>query len=372
MSRDDSTIKKSFQKKKLLFAEDPAGDLSPRRTCGCHRDINMSLAHQPEVLIAGLSALAGLGLGYYFELAITAALLLVLAVVAYVMLSPPTHPMGGYGALGEGDTVRAFATWNARPPKLNRQLLSLRVDCDLSRAQVPTCPPQGTVLIDGASFKDEHGRTLLLRGVNLSGASKLPTSPASVTSTSTPARDSAFYDHRNVSFVGRPFPLEVADEHFARLRLWGLTFLRLLITWEAIEHGGPGVYGQEYLQYLLAVVRKAAAHGISVFIDPHMDTWSRFSGGDGAPGWTLEVAGFDLRTIHASGAASLHQEEEGGITMMAWPTNNLKLAAATMYTLFFAGACDACARQQRVRTGRGGAPALCRNPCRACVCVDVA
>ena len=190
--------------------------------------------------------------------------------------------------------------------------------------------------IDGTAFKDEHGRTLLLRGVNLSGASKLPKTPASVASTSTPAADSTLYDHRNVSFVGRPFPLESADEHFARLRLWGLTFLRLLVTWEAIEHGGPGVYDKEYLDYLLAIVRKAAAHGISVFIDPHMDTWSRFSGGDGAPGWTLEVAGFSLPKIHASGAASLHQEE-ASITMMAWPTNNLKLAAATMYTLFFAG-----------------------------------
>ena len=48
------------------------------------------------------------------------------------------------------------------------------------------------------------------------------------------------------------------------------------------------------------------------------------------------MAGFSLPAIHASGAASLHQEETS-ITMMAWPTNNLKLAAATMYTLFFAG-----------------------------------
>ena len=78
--------------------------------------------------------------------------------------------------------------------------------------------------------------------------------------------------------MGRPFPLDEADEHFGRLRLWGLTFLRLLVTWEAIEHSGPGIYDKEYLAYLLAIVRKAAAHGISVFIDPHMDTWARFCG----------------------------------------------------------------------------------------------
>ena len=37
-----------------------------------------------------------------------------------------------------------------------------------------------------------------------------------------------------VSFVGRPFPLDEADEHFKRLRAWGLTFLRFLVTWEVI------------------------------------------------------------------------------------------------------------------------------------------
>jgi hypothetical protein len=31
-------------------------------------------------------------------------------------------------------------------------------------------------------------------------------------------------DHASVTFVGRPFPLEEAHEHFCRLRRWGLTF----------------------------------------------------------------------------------------------------------------------------------------------------
>lgn len=35
----------------------------------------------------------------------------------------------------------------------------------------------------------------------------------------------AFFDkHEHVTFVGRPFPLEEAPDHFARLRRWGLTF----------------------------------------------------------------------------------------------------------------------------------------------------
>lgn len=30
--------------------------------------------------------------------------------------------------------------------------------------------------------------------------------------------------HEDVTFVNRPFPLDEAPEHFARLRRWGLTF----------------------------------------------------------------------------------------------------------------------------------------------------
>lgn len=188
------------------------------------------------------------------------------------------------------------------------------------------------IKIDKHQFKDEHGRTLILRGVNLGGSSKMPFSPNGAT-----WNKNGFYDHRHVSFVGRPFPLDEADEHFTRLRAWGFTFLRFLITWEAIEHAGPQIYDQDYLDYLHDVIKKAGEYGIDVFIDPHQDTWSRFSGGDGAPGWTLEAVGFDLTKVHAAGAAVLHQEHGDPFPRMIWPTNASKLACGTMFTLFFAG-----------------------------------
>jgi hypothetical protein len=188
------------------------------------------------------------------------------------------------------------------------------------------------IRIEGQHFKDEFGCTLILRGVNLGGSSKVPFRLDGAT-----WNKKGFYDHRNVSFVGCPFPLEEADEHFSRLRAWGFTFIRFLITWEAIEHAGPGIYDEAYIDYLYAVIKKAREYGIEVFIDPHQDVWSRFTGGDGAPGWTLEVAGFDLTRLHATGAAILHQEHGDPFPHMIWPTNYNKLAAGTMFTLFFAG-----------------------------------
>jgi hypothetical protein len=172
----------------------------------------------------------------------------------------------------------------------------------------------------------------MLRGVNLGGSSKLPLMPNGATHV-----QDGFFDHRNVSFVNRPFPLEEADEHFARLRAWGLTFLRFLVTWEAIEHSGPGIYDQAYLDYLRAVVTKAADYGITIFIDPHQDVWSRFSGGDGAPGWTFDLVGMDITRFQQTGAAFTHQIHGDPLPQMIWSTNTTKLAAATMFTLFFGG-----------------------------------
>jgi hypothetical protein len=185
---------------------------------------------------------------------------------------------------------------------------------------------------DSGQFKDEHGRTLMLRGVNLGGSSKVPFQPNGAT-----YRREGFFDHRNVSFVGRPFPLEQADEHFKRLREWGLMFLRFLVTWEAIEHAGPGIYDQAYLDYVYAVVKKAGEYGIQLFINPHQDVWSRFSGGDGAPGWTLEAVGFDMPQFAETGAAIVHAIHGDLLSRMIWPTNATKLASATMFTLFFGG-----------------------------------
>ena len=184
----------------------------------------------------------------------------------------------------------------------------------------------------GMYFTDEQGRYVLLRGVNLGGSTKVPFAP------DIPSHVyEGFFNHRDLSFVGRPFPLEEADEHFSRLQSWGFNCLRFLITWEAIEHQGPGIYDEEYLDYLYQVIQKAGEYGFKLFIDPHQDVWSRFTGGDGAPGWTLEAAGLDMTKFQATGAAIVHNTHGDPFPRMIWPTNYAKLAAATMFTLFFGG-----------------------------------
>lgn len=181
------------------------------------------------------------------------------------------------------------------------------------------------LLVDGAYIRDADGRIVMLRGCNLGGDSKIPFTPAG-----NPLQ-------QEVSFIGRPFPEAEADMHFSLLKNWGFTFLRFIFTWEAVEHDGPGIYDEGYLAYLRVILKKAEEYGIQVFMDPHQDVWSRWTGGDGAPAWTLEAVGFDLDAISASGSAITMQAEGKAYTPMCWSLNYLRYAAATMNTLFFGG-----------------------------------
>lgn len=185
----------------------------------------------------------------------------------------------------------------------------------------------------GEWFIDKDGRAMILNGINLGGSTKVPFSPLLESHT----KDNFYESADSVSFVGRPFPIEEADQHFERLSKWGYRFVRLLVTWEAIEHEGPGKYDMEYLAYLKKIVEKAGKHSINVFIDPHQDVWSRFSGGDGAPYWTFKMAGINPNKFSETGAAVIHNITGDPFPKMIWPSNYDKFASATMFTLFFGG-----------------------------------
>ena len=91
------------------------------------------------------------------------------------------------------------------------------------------------------------------------------------------------------------------------------------------------------------IVRKAGEYGIGVFIDPHQDVWSRFTGGSGAPRWTLERRA-SMLACSISRVPPLHQEWTGspesikvGNPRTSVGHNYGRLATATMFTLFFGG-----------------------------------
>lgn len=210
---------------------------------------------------------------------------------------------------------------------------------------ITSCLP---LKVENGQLVDAKGRPVLLKGINVDGAMKLPVKPfiPSYSGDSTNASD-LFFDGDNVSFVGRPFPLEEAEEHFRRIKLWGFNTIRYLVTWEALEHLGPNQYDEEFIDYtiqILHILHKVG--GMYVFFECHQDVWSRFCGGSGAPMWTLYAAGLQPTRISKSSAAILHSDAQFSEKLrselscypkMMWVSNYKRLALFTMFTLFFAG-----------------------------------
>lgn len=81
------------------------------------------------------------------------------------------------------------------------------------------------------------------------------------------------------------------------------------------------------------------SYGFYVFLDPHQDTWSRFSGGSGAPLWTLYALGLNPKNFVDTNAAIIQNlsDDPENFPKMIWPTNYYKMACQVAFTLFFAG-----------------------------------
>lgn len=94
------------------------------------------------------------------------------------------------------------------------------------------------------------------------------------------------------SYVNRPFQLEEAPEHWARLKSWGLTFsesladgavnehselttVRINVTWDAVEHAGPGQYDTEYLAYLRTLLESLRGTGLVAYVVSHVPGFAR-------------------------------------------------------------------------------------------------
>lgn len=188
--------------------------------------------------------------------------------------------------------------------------------------------------IEDANFRDPHGRQVVLRGINVAGDAKLPSTPEQPSHVG-----DDFFDGDNVKFHARPFTKDDAHTHFSRIRRYGFNTIRYVFTWEAIEAAGPGKYDEEFIQHTIEILRIAKSYGFFVFMDPHQDVWSRFTGGSGAPMWTIYACGLNPQSFAATEAAIVHNTypNPAELPKMIWSTNYWRLAAATIFTFFFAG-----------------------------------
>lgn len=116
--------------------------------------------------------------------------------------------------------------------------------------------------VESPRLVDTQGRTVLLRGVNLSNSNKFP-GPSG-------------------SFI----PDWIDETVFSDIASRGFNSVRFVMVWEAIEPQ-PGVYEDSYLEQVRRLVRLAASHGLYTVLDMHQDVFSRAYGGCGAPQWAL-------------------------------------------------------------------------------------
>lgn len=127
--------------------------------------------------------------------------------------------------------------------------------------------PSACLEVDYGVIRDEHQRAVVLRGINLDAGGKMPVQSKS----SFELPDADYWDGDNVSFVNRPFGLEDAPEHFERLKSFGFNTIRYVFTWEALEHAGPGIYDDDFIDYTIEMLKLLDKYGFYVFMDPHQD-----------------------------------------------------------------------------------------------------
>ncbi|MBP7738514.1 MAG: cellulase family glycosylhydrolase [Spirochaetes bacterium] len=123
-------------------------------------------------------------------------------------------------------------------------------------------PADAPLAAEGDYFKDDQGRVVILRGVNVAGNSKVP-----------------------------PFT-PITSEMLDPLPGWGFNTIRLLFTWEAFEPTRCS-FENSYLDYYEKVVQWARAQNIYVMVDFHQDGYSRYSVsgcGEGFPSWAVTPA----------------------------------------------------------------------------------
>lgn len=121
---------------------------------------------------------------------------------------------------------------------------------------------------DRAHLADEHGRELLLRGINSNALVQYP------------------------AYFQQTVPLRRDD--IAEMAALGFNFLRLPISWSLLEPT-PDQFDESYLAEIERVTRHAERAGMRVLIDFHQDRYNQHlrpgDEADGAPDWATLTDG---------------------------------------------------------------------------------
>lgn len=133
-----------------------------------------------------------------------------------------------------------------------------------------TPPSSPRISADPAFLRDEAGRVVVLRGVNVRVAGLFD---VTLDSTRCPPPTD----------VLEAIPA-VTDAELDRMRDLGFTVIRLPVNWSGLE-ATMGTYDEAYLDAIEDLVTRAAEREIYTLIDFHQDGWSKDLGEDGAPTW---------------------------------------------------------------------------------------
>lgn len=146
-----------------------------------------------------------------------------------------------------------------------------------------------------ARIVDQHGRTVLLRGINVNQLAEYASNHP---------------DH--------PTTLPLTEDDFDGIADLGFDVVRLLVSWSRIEPT-PGAFDTAYVEQVRQAIRWADAHDLFVVVDMHQDAWGPTIGTptsetclpafepalgwDGAPAWATITDG--LPTCAGAGVREL-------------------------------------------------------------------